>query len=170
MGFAMNGSLALLLFLSRGYIPFLFTLDAHIASLVSDAFGMVAWLVFFDGSVTVMLGILRGCGQQNRAAAVLFVGYFLVGLPLGTFLAFRGVSFHEFKGLQGIYLGLLFGLVFMIFCCSYILNALDWDDQVSLCIQRVHSAHNVTPKSFASYDHIPFTPGASDRDSTLFSP
>jgi MATE family multidrug resistance protein len=99
-----NIVLALCLFQSRTFIPQFFTLDPHVDKLASDAFGVVAWLMWLDGCVTVILGILRGCGQHTRGAAILFVGYYLIGLPLGSCLAFNPplIESQSSMGLQGL--------------------------------------------------------------------
>ncbi len=60
----------------------------------------------FDGLQGVGGGVLRGMGATRPAALFNFVGYYVLGLPLGLWLAFRGPRF----GLAGLWVGLALGL------------------------------------------------------------
>jgi multidrug resistance protein, MATE family len=60
----------------------------------------------FDGAQAVLTGALRGMGETRRPLVINLVGHWLVGLPIGAFLAFR----HGWKA-TGLWLGLVSGLV-----------------------------------------------------------
>ena len=59
----------------------------------------------FDGTQVVCCGVLRGMGRTRPAAWFNLLGYWLLGLPLGYWLAFRSGW-----GLHGIWWGLCLGL------------------------------------------------------------
>jgi len=59
----------------------------------------------FDGTQAVGCGILRGAADTRSAAYINFVGYWVLGLPLGYALAF-----HFGLGPRGLWWGLTLGL------------------------------------------------------------
>jgi MATE family multidrug resistance protein len=79
-----------------------------------DAVGVVAASLIpiagvfqvFDGAQVVASGILRGAGETRVPAAANLVGYWVVGIPIGWWLAAR-----MDLGPRGLWWGLTFGLV-----------------------------------------------------------
>ena len=59
----------------------------------------------FDGTQVVACGILRGLGRTRPAAIANAVGYWVVGLPFGLWLAFS-----QELGVVGVWYGFLLGL------------------------------------------------------------
>ena len=59
----------------------------------------------FDGTQVVGCGVLRGMGRTRPAAWFNLLGYWVIGLPLGGWLALRAGF-----GLDGIWWGLAIGL------------------------------------------------------------
>ena len=59
----------------------------------------------FDGAQAVAAGVLRGSADTRVPAALALVGYWLAGLPLGAWLAFRNGL-----GPRGLWWGLSLGL------------------------------------------------------------
>lgn len=45
--------------------------------------------IALDGLQSVLSGIIRGTGRQAVAAPVIFVSYYVIGLPTSFFLAFK---------------------------------------------------------------------------------
>jgi MATE family multidrug resistance protein len=62
----------------------------------------------FDGTQVVGCGILRGTGRVRPALWMNLFGYWILGLPLGTWLALRTGA-----GLAGLWWGLALGLAFV---------------------------------------------------------
>lgn len=83
----------------------LFSPEPHVVALAAVLLPVAAGFGFFDGVQVVTFGVLRGAGDTAVPAAANVVGYYLVGLPLGSVLAF-GFGF----GAVGLWLGLLVAL------------------------------------------------------------
>src|SRR6185436_11897519 len=60
----------------------------------------------FDGAQAVLSGALRGLGETRRPLLINLLGHWLIGLPIGAFLAFR-----RGWNATGLWLGLVAGLV-----------------------------------------------------------
>jgi MATE family multidrug resistance protein len=86
--------------LARLYSP-----DEDIVALASTLIRIAAFFELFDGLQAVAGGALRGAADTRVPATLAFVGYWLLGLPLGALLAFRGCL-----GPQGLWWGLTIGL------------------------------------------------------------
>lgn len=59
----------------------------------------------FDGAQAVLSGALRGLGETRRPLLINLIGHWLIGLPIGAFLAF-GLGW----GATGLWIGLAAGL------------------------------------------------------------
>jgi MATE family multidrug resistance protein len=89
----------------REGLPRLYTPDAAVVAACAAIMPIAAAFQIFDGTQVVGCGILRGMGRVRPATAFNFVGYWLLGLPLGGWLALRGGF-----GLAGLWWGLALGL------------------------------------------------------------
>ena len=96
---------ALLFVVGRNVVALAFTPDAAVVALAASVLPIVAAFELFDGLQGVGAGILRGMGETRPAALANFVGYYVLGLPLGWWL-----SRPERLGLAGIWWGLALGL------------------------------------------------------------
>lgn len=66
---------------------------------------LAAAFQLFDGTQVSCYGALRGAGDVRLPAVANLVGYWLIGLPLGWWLAFRADL-----GARGLWTGLALGL------------------------------------------------------------
>ncbi len=96
---------ALLFVALRTGLPRLYTEDPGVVLLSASILPIAAAFAIFDGTQVVGCGILRGMGNTRPAAWYNLIGYWVLGLPLGAWLALR-----EGLGLGGIWWGLAFGL------------------------------------------------------------
>lgn len=105
---------ALLFVVGREAIPGAFSPEAAVVALTATLLPIVAAFELFDGLQVVGAGVLRGMGETRPAALANFVGYYVLGLPLGWWL-----SRPERLGLVGIWWGLALGLFAVAVALSF---------------------------------------------------
>jgi MATE family multidrug resistance protein len=84
----------------------LFSSDPRVLAVGPALLGIVAAFEIFDGIQTVSTGALRGLGETHAPMWANFVGYWVLGLPLGFFLCF-GLGW----GIYGLWIGLTLALI-----------------------------------------------------------
>jgi MATE family multidrug resistance protein len=89
----------------RHGLPAIYTPDLPVRAACAAILPIAAAFQVFDGTQVVGCGILRGMGRVRPATAFNLVGYWLLGLPIGGWLALRGGY-----GLAGLWWGLALGL------------------------------------------------------------
>ncbi|MEZ4238679.1 MAG: MATE family efflux transporter [Myxococcota bacterium] len=83
----------------------LYNPDPGVIALVAAILPLAAAFGWFDGTQVVAFGVLRGLGDTRVPMLFNLVGYWLVGLPVGAWLAFEADY-----GLVGVWMGLTLGL------------------------------------------------------------
>ncbi|MBW2243086.1 MAG: MATE family efflux transporter [Deltaproteobacteria bacterium] len=96
---------ALLFVLLRDVLPRAYTPDAAVIALATSILPIAAAFQVFDGIQVVACGVLRGLGRPRPAAVFNLIGYWILGLPIGIWLALRTNA-----GLAGLWWGLAGGL------------------------------------------------------------
>jgi MATE family multidrug resistance protein len=105
-GAAVMSAAALMLLVVPQWIARLFTPDAVVIASAAVLLRIAAFFQLFDGLQIVTTGALRGAGNTHTPMIWHFVGYWILGLPLGASLAFwRGL------GAAGLWAGLSVGLI-----------------------------------------------------------
>ena len=89
----------------RDWLPRIYTPDVSLIAVCGTILPIAAAFQIFDGTQAVGCGVLRGMGRTHPAAAFNFLGYWIIGLPVGAWLAIRGGF-----GLAGIWWGFVVGL------------------------------------------------------------
>jgi MATE family multidrug resistance protein len=92
--------------LGREIFPRAATRDPAVIAAAAAIFPIAGAFEIFDGTQAAACGMLRGMGRPLPATVLNVIGYWVVALPLGAFLAW-----HTSLGLRGLWLGLLLGLV-----------------------------------------------------------
>jgi len=105
MGGAVMTASAVIFVVFRHTLPSLYTPDASVIALCASILPIAAAFQIFDGVQVVGCGVLRGMGRTRPAAVFNLISYWMLGLPIGTWLAL-GAGF----GLPGIWWGLCIGL------------------------------------------------------------
>ncbi|MBW2390950.1 MAG: MATE family efflux transporter [Deltaproteobacteria bacterium] len=95
----------LVFFLFRDWLPRIYTPDASLVAAASAILPIAAAFQIFDGTQAVGCGVLRGMGRTHPAAGFNLLGYWVLGLPVGAWLATRAGW-----GLAGIWWGFVIGL------------------------------------------------------------
>jgi len=94
-------------------IVHVFSYDPEIAKVGVPLLALAALFQFFDGVQVTAIGALRGSGNTRTAMITDLVGFWVIGLPLGTWLCFgRG------WGVRGLWVGLCAGLIFIGCVCA----------------------------------------------------
>jgi MATE family multidrug resistance protein len=97
---------AVVLWTLPGPIVRIFTSDPQVTAVGVSLLAIAAVFQFFDGVQVTAIGAVRGSGNTRIAMVTDFVGWWLVGLPLGAWLCFgRG------WGVRGLWIGLSAGLI-----------------------------------------------------------
>ena len=104
-GAAVMGVAAVGFVLGRNVLPRMYTPDAGVVALAATILPIAAAFQVFDGTQAVACGVLRGMGRTRPAAVFNLIGYWVLALPLGAWLALDTSA-----GLRGLWAGLALGL------------------------------------------------------------
>lgn len=77
-----------LFFTPRDTFPSFFTGDEAVIEVTAATIPFLAFYVFADGITVTLGGVLKGCGRQAILMPIVVFAYWVVGLPLGYYLAF----------------------------------------------------------------------------------
>jgi len=109
----------------------IFNDDPAVLALVSSVLPLVALFQVFDGVSGVTAGILRAQGRQTTGAILNVTAYYIIGIPLGVYFAFRGGM-----ELWGLWIGLTISLVYSAVFGSYFCLKADWKAEVKKVLDR----------------------------------
>lgn len=96
---------ALLFITARHWLPTLYISDVNVIETASVLLIVAGFFQLSDGIQVVCASALRGFQDVKLPSLFIFVSYWVIGLPLGYYLAFS-----QALGATGIWLGLLTGL------------------------------------------------------------
>lgn len=82
-----------------------YTQDALVIEWGKKLLFWVACFQIFDGAQVTLSGVLRGLSVTRASSIAIFVGYWIIGIPLGYYL-----GFHTNMQAQGFWLGLALSL------------------------------------------------------------
>jgi MATE family, multidrug efflux pump len=88
------------------FLAHIYTSDAAVAAIAATLIPLAGVFQVFDGTQVVSIGILRGTGDTRTPLVVNVIGYWLIALPLATYL-----GLHTSAGPAGMWWGLVAGLV-----------------------------------------------------------
>jgi MATE family multidrug resistance protein len=97
---------ALVFLVAPGPLIALYTTDPQVMAVGPSLLWLAAAFQIFDGIQTVSTGALRGLGETRVPMVANFVGYWILGLPLGLTLCF---VLHW--GIYGLWIGLTLALI-----------------------------------------------------------
>ena len=89
----------------RELLPSLYTDDLELIAVCAVILPIAGAFQIFDGIQAVGCGVLRGMGRTHPAAAFNLLGYWVLGIPIGTWLALS-----QGYGVAGIWWGFVIGL------------------------------------------------------------
>jgi multidrug resistance protein, MATE family len=105
MGLALMAVFALIFIFARTILPQFYVNDPEVVSIASSLLIIAGLFQLSDGAQVICNGALRGLQDVQIPSIFIFLSYWVIGLPLGYWLAF--VLGH---GANGIWIGLLVGL------------------------------------------------------------
>ncbi|KAH7096099.1 MATE efflux family protein [Auriculariales sp. MPI-PUGE-AT-0066] len=103
----------------------LFNNDPAVGEMVAKVLPLVAMFQIFDGIAGVTNGVLRSRGKQGTGALINLSAYYLFGIPLGIYLAFKAGH-----GLMGLWEGLTLALVYASVVGLLLVLQTDWHREV----------------------------------------
>ncbi|KAJ9535963.1 hypothetical protein OSB04_un000873 [Centaurea solstitialis] len=124
---------AIVLFALRHVISYAFTDGEIVAHAVSELTPFLAVSILLNGVQPVLSGVAVGCGWQAFVAYVNIGCYYVVGVPLGSILAFK---FN--LGAKGIWSGLIGGMTMQTIILLWVTFRTDWNMEVEKAKNRVH--------------------------------
>jgi multidrug resistance protein, MATE family len=95
----------LLFVLGKDFLPTLYVSDPEVIMISAPLLIIAGFFQLSDGVQVVCLGALRGLHDVKIPSLFIFIAYWIIGLPLGYFLAFK-IGW----GGVGVWTGLLIGL------------------------------------------------------------
>lgn len=109
---------ALVFVVFRNDLPLIFNRKREVVSMASVLFVMASLFQISDATQAIGSGLLRGIKDVKVPTILVFIAYWVLGIPSGYLLAFT------FKmGAPGVWLGFIIGLTFSsVFLCSRFLK------------------------------------------------
>ncbi|KAI3718722.1 hypothetical protein L6452_19604 [Arctium lappa] len=124
---------AIVILALRQVISYAFTDGQTVADAVSELTPFLAVSILLNGIQPVLSGVAVGCGWQAFVAYVNVGCYYVVGVPLGSVLAFK---FN--LGAKGIWSGLIGGMTIQTIILLWVTLRTDWDKEVEKAKNRVN--------------------------------
>ena len=94
-----------------------YTADMEVIEWGKKLLFWVACFQLFDGAQVTLAGILRGLSVTRPSSIAIFIGYWIIGIPLGYYL-----GFHTDLEAQGFWIGLAISLAVVSLMLSVVLK------------------------------------------------
>ncbi|KAJ0460859.1 putative multi antimicrobial extrusion protein [Helianthus annuus] len=117
----------------RHVISYAFTDGETVANAVSELTPLLAISILLNGIQPVLSGVAVGCGWQAFVAYVNIGCYYVVGVPLGSLLAFKFDL-----GAKGIWSGMIGGVTMQTLILLWVTFRTDWNVEVEKARNRVN--------------------------------
>ncbi len=104
------------MFLFFAIPSFLLGILTNDQEVIETGIGLLSIAAIFqlvDAAQAILVGILRGLNRTQIPSITVFLGYWIIGIPLGWYL-----TFYQKIGVQGLWVGLAAALGFVAFCLA----------------------------------------------------
>ena len=118
LGVISSGVAGLIVLLFDTQIPYLYSTDSGVIDLTAHLLIFAIGFALCDSFASALAGVLRGYKKVVPICVAMFVGYYIVGIPVAYYLVFtKGV------GIDGLWIGWIIGLaVYALGVLGYYLN------------------------------------------------
>ncbi|CAH1776860.1 unnamed protein product [Owenia fusiformis] len=106
----------------RWYLPRAFSGDPDVIKRTAAILPILSIFQLFDGIAGVCGGVLRGCGRQVVGAVVIFIGYYILALPVGIPLMFLTPL-----GIEGLWWGYAGGIFVEAVAFFLLVQTTNWE-------------------------------------------
>ncbi|KAG7578683.1 Multi antimicrobial extrusion protein [Arabidopsis thaliana x Arabidopsis arenosa] len=128
---------SILLFAFRNIIGYAFSNSKEVLDYVADLTPLLCLSFILDGFTAVLNGVARGSGWQHIGAWNNTVSYYLVGAPVGIYLAFsRGLNG------KGLWCGVVVGSTVQATILAIVTTSINWKEQAEKARKRIDSTEN----------------------------
>ncbi|XP_073098990.1 protein DETOXIFICATION 33 isoform X2 [Elaeis guineensis] len=134
----------LLILLTRKDFPALFTDNKLVMDKVSKIALFLSASIFLSSIQPVLSGVAIGAGWQTRVAYINLGCYYVVGLSSGALMGFK-----LNLGLEGLWGGVLSGILLQTIILVVITWRTDWDKEAALALKRVSTWEGLVDVSSA---------------------
>ncbi|CAA7023689.1 unnamed protein product [Microthlaspi erraticum] len=128
---------SILLFTTRHIIGYAFSNSKEVVDYVADLYPLLCLSFILDGFNVVLNGVARGSGLQRIGAWNNMVSYYLVGAPVGVYLAFS----RGFNG-KGLWCGVVVGSTVQATVLAIVTASINWKEQADKARKRIVSTEN----------------------------
>ncbi|EOA32101.1 hypothetical protein CARUB_v10015349mg [Capsella rubella] len=128
---------SILLFTCRNIVGYTFSNSKEVVDYVADLSPLLCLSFILDGFTAVLNGVARGSGWQHIGAWNNIVSYYLVGAPVGIYLAFS----HDLKG-KGLWCGVVVGSTVQATVLAIVTASMNWKEQAEKARKRIVSTEN----------------------------
>ncbi|KAL9840086.1 hypothetical protein AtNW77_Chr2g0224451 [Arabidopsis thaliana] len=116
-------------------IGYTFSNNKEVVDYVANISPLLSFIL--DGFTAVLNGVARGCGWQHIGALINVVAYYLVGAPVGVYLAFS----REWNG-KGLWCGVMVGSAVQATLLAIVTASMNWKEQAEKARKRIISTKN----------------------------
>ena len=118
LGVISSGIAGLIVLLFDTQIPYLYSTDSRVIDLTAHLLIFAIGFALCDSFASALAGVLRGYKKVVPICLAMFVGYYIVGIPVAYYLVFtKGI------GIDGLWIGWIIGLaVYALGVLGYYLN------------------------------------------------
>lgn len=121
-----------LLFTCKNIIGYAFSNSKEVVDYVADLAPLLCLSFILDGFTAILNGVARGSGWQHIGAWNNVVAYYLIGAPVGVYLAF----YRHFNG-KGLWSGVVVGSAVQAIVLSIVISSMNWKEQVGTWNRRL---------------------------------